>query len=946
MIRLAALGAVQVFRDGVEVDLDRRPQLMLALLLARAGQTVGVNELIDLLWGTDPPVNAVNMVRRHVGVIRRAFEPGLPFRAAGSWLAGVPGGYRLRAGPDTADVLEFRALVERASTAPTPALAVPDWVAALSLWRGRYAQGLARSGTLPAAFAAVDEERAAAALAAAQAALRAGAATTVLPLVRAVAEANPLDESLAAGVIQLLTADGRVTAAADWYRRTRDALDEHLGVPPGPALAAAYQQVTEALEPAAPVAMPPSATPPEQLPADLRLFGGRRVEMAALTAALSQFAGTAGVIAIDGIPGVGKSTLAVHWAHSVEDRFPDGRLFVNLRGYAPTGEPADPHDVLAGFLDALGVPPAAVPPDTPSRAALFRQMAAGCRLLVVLDNARDIEQVRPLMPGSVGSLVLITSRTRFGGLSTREGAMLLALDLPDIDDAREDLRRRAGTQGGYSDQDLDRIVAYCGRLPLAVAVVAARARGRVGGIAGLLAELEGSRDSLDAFDDDALGGVRAVFSWSYRRLSPQAARLFRLLPLQTGSDSAPPLLASLAAEPRSAIDPLIRELLRTRLISEPRPGRFGQHDLLAVYAAELSAEIDTATEREQAADRVLDHYTQALNTMNMRHLDPVVRTIDTLPMPGVEPLDFPDSRSALDWLRGELENLGGAWADQFARGRSPWRTIADAFPAYNRLRVAVDLERPAEMALAAARWTGDRVAEGHLGIELAWLAGQDQRDDEMRTGLEAALAIFEELGAGVEQALAQLQLAMSHALAEPPDYAGATPFYERALRLFRDHNHEAGITAALVGLGRCQLELGRTEQGVTTLTEALERNLGRGRLYHAAAEFWHIGTAGHRADAIDFLLMARRLYADGGSVFWEMKTGLALAEAYFEADRRWDALAAWRQANDRFRVVAEGGETPTGLREQFARLGERLRQTAADVESGTEFNSRGKADAP
>lgn len=304
-IRLDVLGTVRVTRDGTETGLERRPRLMLALLLARAGQTVGVSEVIDLLWGAAPPANAINMVRRYVGAIRRAIEPGLPFRAEGSWLAGVPGGYRLRAGPDSADVLEFRALAGRAraaagaaaspaanpatNPAASPAAAVADWVAALSLWRGPYADGLIVSGPVPAAFAAVDEERASAA----RTASRAGDPGAVLPLVRAVAEANPLDESLAAEVIRLLTEQGRAAEAASWYRRTRDMLDEHLGVSPGPALATALD--------------PSARTPrPAQLPSDPRLFGGRRDEVAAMTAAVQRFAGTAGVIAIDGIPGSGK----------------------------------------------------------------------------------------------------------------------------------------------------------------------------------------------------------------------------------------------------------------------------------------------------------------------------------------------------------------------------------------------------------------------------------------------------------------------------------------------------------------------------------------------------------------------------------------------------------------------------------------------------------------
>jgi tetratricopeptide (TPR) repeat protein len=569
------------------------------------------------------------------------------------------------------------------------------------------------------------------------------------------------------------------------------------------------------------------------------------------------------------------------------------------------------------------VPPEDIPADTQSRADLFRTHTAGRRLLVVLDNARDIDQIRPLMPGAAGSLVLITSRTRFAGLATREGAMLLALDRPDISDAREDLRRRAGAQD-TRDEDLDQIVAFCDRLPLAVSIVAARSRGRPGGIPELLADLRASHDSLDAFDDGALGGVRAVFSWSYRQLSPDAARLFRLLPLQTGPEAEVPLLASLAALPRRAVEQLVRELARTRLVSEPMPGRYTQHDLICVYATELSASLDTPAEREQAADRVLDHFTHTLNLMNMRHLKPALRTINGVPLPGVDPEDFPDAPSAVRWLRTELENLWAAVADAFARGRNPWPTVVDAFPAHNRLRRTLELEKPARQALDAAMAAGNRTAEGHLRNELGWLAGLDNRDEESPAQFTRALEIFDDLGVEVEQAAIRLSVAQWRSHLTPPDYAGAAPHFERAVALFRAHDHEFGTLLALGGLGRCRLELGRVAQGTTALTEALELSLRRGDLYQSAAMFWHLGAAGHRADAADFLLMSYRLYSDAGNRYWSMVTGVALAEAYFAAGRRWDAAGAWRRASRDCAAVAEAGQIPPGIRERLARLGEQL----------------------
>lgn len=938
---LTALGPVHVHRAGCEVELPGRPSLMLALLLARAGATVGVDELTALLWSAEPPANAANMVHRYIGSIRRALEPGLPFRAAGRWLAGVPGGYRLRVAPEQADVPRFRALVARAAGAPDPESALSDWTAALSLWRGRYAHGL--TADPPAAFVAMDRERAAAAVTASATARRAGVSGRILPLIREVAEAHPLDETLAAEMVWLLAAEGRTTDASAWYQRIAGDLADQLGVEPGPALETARAQaIGDPFTPApgqvagGPVTTAPGTAAgvpagrttglrPAQLPSDLRLFGGRRVEMAALDAAREMFAG-AGVVALDGIPGVGKSTLAVHWAHTVAHRFPDGQLFTNLRGYDPSGEPAEPADVLAGFLEALGVPAGEIPATVEARSGLFRTITANQRLLVVLDNARGVDQVRPLLPASPASLVLITGRARLSGLAAHEGAVLIGLDLPEVAEAREVLRHRlAGVGRELRDADLDAVVELCGRLPLALSIVAARAAERPGDLTDVLAELRESADSLDVFDldmydDDALCGVRAVFSWSYRQLSPDAARLFRLLPVHTGPDAGLPMLAGLAGLPRRMTARLLRELVRSRLVSESRPGRFTQHDLIAVYAAELAAESMSDAEREAAADRLLDHFTRTLQQLNNRNIHPFHPAIEGTALPGVEPEIFDDVRTGLDWFRTEMDNFDAVVHDAYRRGRRPWRTVHDSFEAHLRSSRVPRWAGVGRPALAAAVASGDRLGEAMLRKLVGNVLALDSRE-EGTVEYERSLALFERLGDEAGQGAVLIKIAETWSLADDADYRRAVPFYEKAVTLFQAVGHHTAARGALIWLGRCQLELGRTGAGIAALTEALESCLADGRISDAGTIFMHLGQASDRRDAADFLLMANRIYTEVGNRFWAMYTGLMLGTAYLDAGRRDDARAAMHRSAEAYAaIVAEGMYLTHGVRSRMRRL--------------------------
>lgn len=353
---------------------------------------------------------------------------------------------------------------------------------------------------------------------------------------------------------------------------------------------------------------------PRQLPAATRHFINRAVELDVLTTFLNGAAAERVVLisAIDGVAGVGKSTLAVHWAHRMRERFPDGELYVNLRGFDPATEPVTPAEALAGFLAALAVPTERIPEDLDARAALFRSQVHDKRLLILLDNARSSEQIRPLLPASPTSVVLVTSRNRLDDLVIREGAARLSLKVL----AQEEAHRLLGRYLGDDRLEAERsaasaLIAHCAGLPLALGIVAFRAAELPDyPLDDLAAELQDERNRLDTLDAGGETGLRAVFSWSYRLLSPAAARLFRLLGLPTSPDISLAAAADLAAIPQPEARRLLAELTRANLLEQHAPGRFRFHDLLRAYAAECATHDETNEQRHAALQRLLDHYTR------------------------------------------------------------------------------------------------------------------------------------------------------------------------------------------------------------------------------------------------------------------------------------------------------------------------------------------------
>ncbi|MFG1803764.1 BTAD domain-containing putative transcriptional regulator [Micromonospora carbonacea] len=611
---LEVMGPLRVRRSGVELDPGPRQQrLVLALLLADAGRTVPVGEIVDALW-EEPPAHAVNVVQRHIGGLRRLLEPGLAARSTGRWIASDPAGYRLLATAEQLDLLRFRALVRRGAAAERAGHveeALSHYVEALPLWRGACGSMPELPSQQPAVFGAVDRECVDLVRRTADLAHRGCAVRLVLPALRRATELHPLDEALHAQFLGTLSADGKQAEAIAVYQDICRRLAEELDVGPGAQLRQAYATVlraggpppTPGLPGAGPRRRPHDAATtraraarlpvPAQLPQDPPRVVGRDEELRRGLDALDGPDGSPAavpILAVDGLPGIGKTTFAVHLAHRLSAAYPDGQLHVDMRGFAPDG-PTDPGEALRGFLTALGLPDAEVPAALQARVGLYRSALAGRRVLVLVDNVRDAEQARHLVPGAPGCAVLVTGRGRLTALATGFGARLVNLDVLSPAQSRELVASRVGVARTPAGRHAaDQVAQRCGGLPLALAAVAAHAPPPTG-------------DALDS-------QVREAFSWSYRLLSPRARRLFRLLPVHPGPGIAAPAVACLLGASAAEARALVGELVRAGLLVERGAGRYDSHDLIRAYAHELSVEAEPEAVRREALGRLADHYRQ------------------------------------------------------------------------------------------------------------------------------------------------------------------------------------------------------------------------------------------------------------------------------------------------------------------------------------------------
>ncbi|MEV0905190.1 AfsR/SARP family transcriptional regulator [Streptomyces hokutonensis] len=927
--RFAVLGPVRAWRGETELALGPPKQrALLALLLTEAGHPVAVHEIVDALWGQDPPDSAVNVVQRHVGALRRLLEPELPAGGQSRWLLRGSGGYRLEVAPDDLDLLRFRALRQRAAQDFQPPTATGLLIEALALWRGPAASGIAPEVRSHPAFTALDGEHLAAVKEAAELALEAGPGlgARVLVTLRQAAAQHPLDEGLQARLILVLAATGHQAEALDVHRTVRTRLADELGVQPGPELQAALQRVlghtrtpgavkpSRGARPAEPgedaegVSEPDAVATirPAQLPVDLPAFTGRRSELARVQELLpGSDASTPTVVisAIGGMAGVGKTTLAVHWAHSVADRFPDGQLYVNLRGFHPSGSIMSAAEAIRSFLDAFGVPGQRIPAGLDAQAALYRSLLADRRVLIVLDNARDTEHVRPLLPGAPGCLVVVTSRSQLYGLVAGEGAHSLTLDVLTEAEAREFLSRRLGAERIADESDaVTEIITLCGRLPLALAVVSARAVVNPAfPLASIAAELSDSENSLDAFAGEApAADARSAFSWSYQLLSPAAARVFRLFALHPGPDCSLAAVASLAGQRVGQVRPVMGELARAHLISEALPGRYGCHELLRAYAAELARTQDTAQELETARRRLLDHYlhsAHAADSLLMPSRDRVQLRPHTA---GVTVPRLPDRAAAAEWLESNRSAVLAA-IEQDARhggGEHSWQ-LASVLELHldrgGRWPEQLDVQTT---AVEAAQRLGDIPGQAFAHLALGFVSGRLDRPDEADAHLSRALELFGEIGdlAGRSRTLRRLAF-LANGRGRHEDaldhYAEASALCRAAGR----RNDEAGIANEV---GWTYILMGKYEDALTECGLAVSAHQETGDRNCEAAALDSLGYAHHHLNdherALDCYEQALRLYREIRDRYLEADTLVHIGDTHRAAHRDTRAALAWREA--------------------------------------------------
>jgi tetratricopeptide (TPR) repeat protein/transcriptional regulator with XRE-family HTH domain len=646
---------------------------------------------------------------------------------------------------------------------------------------------------------------------------------------------------------------------------------------------------------------------PAQLPSDPSGFTGRDRELARLDELLTgpPEQATRGVIisAVSGTAGVGKTTLAIRWAHRVRDRFPDGQLYVNLRGYGPVGPPVPAIEALHGLLDGLGVTPQRIPADLPARAALYRSVLAGRRMLILLDNAGDAEQVRPLLPGVPGCVVVVTSRDRLAGLAVADGAQLLLLDVLDPPAARDLLARRIGAERVRAEPDaVDDLVRSCAYLPLALAIVAARAAANPGfPLTALAAELRADRLDVLGGPDPATD-VRGVFSWSYRKLSPDAARLFRLSALHATPVAGAPALAGLAGLPLRRVRAALQELVAANLVSEQLPGRFSSHDLLRDYARDLAGETDSAEDREQATRRMIDHYLHsALGADNcLKRARNLSGRRPTDVLAGAEPETFGDGAAAMAWFSAEQPALRACADLAVAAG-------LDAKAWWMAWSVLTYLERRWDkrnwvawqmMAVAAAGRAGDPLLRAVSHYNVGYASCELGNLDRARTHLTTALELYRELGD--RRGMADVHLNLGIVARREGRYDEALGQGGRALELSREDGDQVGEARAMNNIGWCYLTMGDYQQALDHCRRAVTVHEAAGNQMGAGHSWDSVGMAhlrlGQPAEAAACFRRAIAAFRDARDEPYQAIVLSHLGDAEQAAGRHRVARDAWRNS--------------------------------------------------
>jgi DNA-binding SARP family transcriptional activator len=822
-VRFQLLGDIQVTVDGEPVDIGPlRQRSVLAALLADVNETVSTDQLVDRVWGDDPPASARGTLASYLTRLRQA----LPDVA----IERVRGGQRLVADPSMVDIVEFRAHIEAGRHGE-----------ALELWHGEPLSGLStpwatrlRAKLADEAFVAVldlaDEHFAG------------GRYAEALPWLTSVAEDHPLDERLVGQLMLALAATGRQAEALQQYDRLRRQLADELGVDPVPELQDQYQRILRG-------EVPRQGPVPQQLLSPPRDFVGRTAELARLDE-------TGGVVVVSGAGGIGKTWLALHWAHRDAHRFPDGQLYVNLRGFDPSGRPVSAERALRGFLEGLGVASSAIPGEVESQAALYRSLVADRRMLVLLDNAADSAQVVPLLPGG-SSTVIVTSRDQLTGLVVTHGARRLAVDTLPPETARALLSARIGADRVAAEPDaVTELVERCAGLPLALSIVAGRAQSYPEfPLATLADELREAR--LNALDeDDELASVRAVLAASTDALKPPEAELFALLGHAPGTDIS-----------KAAADALVdgdagrslRALERVSLVQQHGPGRYRMHDLVRLYAAE-----QLMGDRDAALTRLVTYYTHGMYAVE-RALYP---HRGAPPLPLVTEVTHEDP---WEWFRAEhaCATAAGRLAAELGLHEHVWHLAWYPAPMRWRASYIQDSVDAWRLAISAAEALDHEAALAHgyrgAGAALAQL----RQYDEAVSLLRQALELLEHSGRAFDLAVTHCGIAT--ALEKALRYREALPHAQRGLELLTQLDNVVVTAQARSQVGEILVHLNENEAGLMLLEPALAVFREHGDADSEAITVGNIARAlfqsGRLPEALAMFETAREMYVKNGIDF-------------------------------------------------------------------------------
>jgi DNA-binding SARP family transcriptional activator/tetratricopeptide (TPR) repeat protein len=847
------LGQVEAVVDGKPVELGRRRErLLLAVLLLNPNQPVSVARLAELLWGDGQnPRDAVyvcaSRLRKHL-------------RAAHVELSGTAAGYTLVVDPGVVDVHRFTRYVDEARRAADATTRADLLRQALRLWRGPALADVASGELRERLCAGLEEQRLTALESRVEADLELGRHHDLIAELTELANAHPGRERLTAARMLALYRAGRQGDALTVYHQAATTLAASTGLDPGAELATMQVKIlrNDPALAAAGTVQPAAAQPrPAQLPADLATFTGRDSELEELLTPAGESPAAVVISAIDGMAGIGKSALAVHAAHRLATRFPDGQLFVDLHGHTQGMRPTEPVDALDHMLRSLGVPGTQIPHTVAARAALLRTTLHDHRVLVVLDNALDTPQVRPLLPGAPGCLVLITSRRRLADL---DDAQPVSLDLLPTSDAVTLFERVAGADrlAGQPAELVTEIVALCGRLPLAIRIAAARLRHRR---AWTLTDLaDRLRDQQHRLTELRSGhrSVTAAIDVSYTHLDPRQQRVFRVLGLHPGPDIDAVAAAALTGMTEHETTRLLDDLLDVHLLQQRQPSRYRFHDLVGEHAAATCARLDPAVERQNAMTRLADYYAgtaaAAMDVGYPHEADQRPRLPDTsVRVPA-------DRASATTWLDTELTNLIA-----IARHGQPAHTLHLSETLQRHLRARGrygEAEALHDHALHTARRVGSRRGEQDALNRLGHVHRMRERHEEAIDCFHEALRLAREDGNRTGEHDALLGLGHIHRL--QGRYAAATETYRQVLTVARAIGNHSGELVTLVSLGHVHRIQGQDDSA----TECLEQALAIARAIDDANGECHV------LDAIGDLARMNGRYEHAAEQY---KQGLAIA---------------------------------------------------------------------